>query len=151
MKSGSRGDRSCKRVRLPNVVEVDGAEVRGRLPLPPEHDDFSLAHATRAALMNCSGNKNMSAGLTATRQAQMTVTFASITDQRMLSTVCPGEQSSSPLAIEVSKLRFNIAQREEVFTVSDAGDDAGPYSGEPISQITGLQNSQATGEEQRAE
>ena len=71
MKSGSRGDHSCKRVRLPNVVEVDGAEVRGRLPLPPEHDDFSLAHATRAALMSCSGNKNMSAGLTATRQAQM--------------------------------------------------------------------------------
>ena len=69
----------------------------------------------------------------------------------MLSTVCPGEQSSSPLAIEVRKLTCNIAQKEEDFTVSDAGDDAGPYSGEPISRITGLQNSQATGETQRAE
>lgn len=95
--------RSCKWIRLLAGVEVDGVEVRGKLTLPPEHEDFSSEHVSRAAAMSFSGIKNMSAGLTATRQAQMTVTLASITAQRMPSTVCPGELSPPALTVEIQE------------------------------------------------
>ena len=75
--SGRCGGRSWIRSKLPDECSLDFSLLPFPV-LPPDREDRNLDHPDRVDESSFSGKRYFSAGLTATTQAQMTVTLVSM-------------------------------------------------------------------------
>ena len=124
---GRCGGRSGRRSKLPDEYSLDFSLLLAPV-LFPDLEDRNLDHPDRVDESSFSGKRYLSAGLTATRQAQRTVILVSMTLQHAGLTRSPGVVSKiDPLAADVHGRRTTkIGRRVEKCAVSVSSNDARP-------------------------